>query len=143
MKRRWNWVIWAGFVLALIAAGSYVPFFARFPVTRDLPWVNVLLFAGAGILLGVGLFRAFAMPDRYRGKVSGPILSVLSVALFALFVFGAFYVARNLPGGGTAAKIGQQAPDFTLQAADGSIVRLSDLRRKNRAVLLIFYRGYW
>ncbi len=35
------------------------------------------------------------------------------------------------------------APDFTLQDANGKPVTLSDLRRTNRAVLLIFYRGYW
>ena len=51
MKRSWNWAIWAGFILALLAAGSYVPFFVRFPSTRDVPWVNLLMFAGAGILL--------------------------------------------------------------------------------------------
>ena len=143
MKRSWNWVIWAGFVLALIATGSYLPFFVQFPITRDVPWVNLLLFAAAGILLAMGLYRAFAMPDRYRGKISGPILAALSVATFGLFVFGTFYVARKIPSGDTAAKVGQRAPDFALASTDGSLVRLSDLRQKNRAVLLIFYRGYW
>jgi len=36
-----------------------------------------------------------------------------------------------------------RAPDFALQDVNGRTVTLSDLERGNRAVLLIFYRGYW
>ena len=58
MKRRWNWPIWAGFVVVVAGLFSY-GFFARFPITRDFPWANLLLF-GIGIaMLLVGLFRAF------------------------------------------------------------------------------------
>ena len=38
--------------------------------------------------------------------------------------------------------VGQAAPDFTLQAADGKPVTLSDFRGKKN-VVLVFYRGYW
>ena len=34
-------------------------------------------------------------------------------------------------------------PDFVLQAADGTTVRLSDETRRNDAVVLVFYRGYF
>ena len=33
--------------------------------------------------------------------------------------------------------------DFVLQAADGTTVRLSDETRRNDAVVLVFYRGYF
>ena len=39
-------------------------------------------------------------------------------------------------------KVGQPAPDFTLQKQDGRNVSLSDYRGK-RNVVLVFYRGHW
>jgi peroxiredoxin len=39
-------------------------------------------------------------------------------------------------------KVGQSAPDFTLEAADGKSINLSDFRGK-KTVVLVFYRGYW
>jgi len=39
-------------------------------------------------------------------------------------------------------KIGQPAPDFTLEDTDGKANTLSDLRGK-KSVVLVFYRGYW
>ena len=70
MKRKWNWPIWTGFVVAVGGWFSY-GFFAQFPVTRDFPWANLLLFGIGAALLIVGLFRAFGRPQRYRGKVFG------------------------------------------------------------------------
>ena len=143
MKRSWNVPIWAGFVVALAAALSYIPIFARFPSTRDVPWVNLLLFLVAGILLGVGLKRAYGQPERYRGKVSGVVFGVLTFALFALFCVGSFFFARQLPSSSAAPQVGQQAPDFTLNDASGQPVSLSGMLKDHKAVLLVFYRGYW
>src|SRR5438132_4143346 len=112
MSRRWNWLLWIGFAVALLATFSYIPFFARFPGTRDLPWANLLLFLASLCLLGVGLYRAFAQPTRYRGKIGGVILSALSLTLCVLFCFTAFYTARILPSPETALRAGQPAPDF-------------------------------
>ena len=39
-------------------------------------------------------------------------------------------------------KVGQPAPDFTLENIDGKKVTLSDFRGK-KTVALVFYRGYW
>ena len=39
-------------------------------------------------------------------------------------------------------KIGQPAPDFTLQNQDGKNISLSDYRGKKN-VVLVFYRGHW
>ena len=36
-----------------------------------------------------------------------------------------------------------RVPDFLLEAADGTTVRLSDETRRNDAVVLVFYRGYF
>ena len=59
MKRSWNAWVWAGFGLTLVAAFSYMFLFIWFPITRDIPWVNFLLFIAAGWLLAVGLKRAY------------------------------------------------------------------------------------
>jgi hypothetical protein len=50
MKRNWNWSLWIGFVFVLVVLFSY-NFFVQFPVTRDFPWANFLLFGVGGILL--------------------------------------------------------------------------------------------
>ncbi|SPF44200.1 membrane hypothetical protein [Candidatus Sulfopaludibacter sp. SbA4] len=142
-RRSRNWPLWVGFATALLAAFSYVPFFVKFPVTRDFPWANLVLFLAAGCLLAIGLYRAFAQPERYRGKISGVIFGVLSLAVFGLFCFGVFWLARNIPRAETAPRVGQRAPEFTLTGLDGNSVTLSQLRQGNRFVVLIFYRGYW
>ena len=51
------------------------------------------------------------------------------------------------PVGGSATeldriKIGQAAPDFALENVEGKPINLSDFRGK-KAVVLVFYRGYW
>ena len=153
--RRFSWPIWAGFLLSLIAFLSYPFVFVWFPVTRDFPWANLLLFALAAALLLVGVRRAFA-PDRprpRRSKIAGAILATLSVAIFGFFVFSTFIVARRLPASHSAPQIGQRAPDFTLSDTNGKLVSLSELLTSpingkaasvnSRGVLLVFYRGYW
>lgn len=148
---RFNWPIWAGFLLSLIAFLSYFFIFVWFPVTRDFPWANLLLFAGAAALLLVGVRRAFA-PDRprpTRSKIAGAILTTLSVAIFGFFVFAVFIMARQLPASHSAPQVGQKAPDFTLSDTNGKAVSLSELLsspvngKTTKGVLLIFYRGYW
>ena len=143
MRRSWNSLIWAGFGFTLVAAISYVPIFVRYPVTRDVPWVNLLLFLLGGWLLAAGIKRAYGESERYGGKVSGAVLGVLALALFGLFCWGNFIFARRLPSASGATQQGQTAPDFTLPDVTGKPVTLSELRKTNRAILLIFYRGYW
>lgn len=148
MKRSWNLSLWIGFVFAIFAVFSY-PFFIRFSVTRDLPWVNFLLFAAGAIFLGIGLKRAFGKSSAYRGKVFGSIFALLSLCLFAFFSFLFFYELKQLPESKEAPRVGEKAPDFTLPDQDNHPVSLTDLisssspGQKPGAVLLIFYRGFW
>jgi cytochrome oxidase Cu insertion factor (SCO1/SenC/PrrC family) len=39
-------------------------------------------------------------------------------------------------------KVGDKAPDFTLENMDGKRISLSDFRGKKN-VVLVFYRGHW
>jgi AhpC/TSA family len=143
LKRRWNIMLWTGFAIVVLSVISYVPVFALFPVTRDVPWVNYLLFVAGGVLLAVGLKRAYGEPDRYRGKISGPILSVQSMLIAGLFIFGVLFLTKQLPASSEAPRVGQPAPQFTLANIDGKQTALADLLNGRRGVVLIFYRGYW
>jgi len=150
MKRRWNVSLWAGFLVVLSAPVTYLSFFVRFPATRDVPWATLLIFAAGLALIARGLGRAYREPLLYRGKIAGAILLTLGVAVFGLFGFGIFYLARQLPPSHGAPQVGQKAPDFTLPDKDGNPVTLSKLLApgpggtdRANGVLLIFYRGYW
>ena len=143
VKRRWNVLIWIGFAIVLVALVSYIPIFTVFPVTRDVPWANYLLFLLGGGLLAAGVSRGFRDPEHYRGKVSGSILSVLSVLLFGFFVVSILYFAKQIPSAERALHAGQLAPPFVLQDVNGKQVASSDLLKSHRAVALVFYRGYW
>ena len=142
VKKSWNWSLWIGFVSALAGFLSYT-FFAQFPITRDFPWVNFLLFAVGGILLVLGLFRAFGRPRIYRGKIFGSILAVLSLVMFGLFSYIFFYELREVPPSTGAPRIGQKAPDFFLMDQNGNPVGMGDLLSNSKGALLIFYRGFW
>jgi AhpC/TSA family len=146
MKRNWNWSLLAGFLFVLAGFLSYT-FFVQFPLTRDFPWANFLLFSIGGILLVVGLARAFGKPKLYRGKVFGTILTVLSVLVFALFSYIVFYELKQLPASAEAPRVGQKAPEFTLPDQNGKPVALADLilspAGKPGGAVLIFYRGFW
>ncbi|PYJ05619.1 MAG: hypothetical protein DME95_03565 [Verrucomicrobia bacterium] len=142
MKRRWNWPIWLGFIVAVGGLFSY-EFFAQFPITRDFPWANLLLFAIGAALLLVGLFRAFGRPQVYRGKIFGSIFVTISFLLFAFFAYEIFYVLRQVPLSSHAPRVGEKAPEFTLVDPNGRSVALADLLSGSKAVVLIFYRGFW
>jgi len=79
----------------------------------------------------------------------------MSVRILLLFLFVLSMTPTALraqlgpkDGGGLRAtelervKVGQAAPDFTLEDVDGKGITLSDFRGK-KTVALVFYRGYW
>lgn len=146
MPRQRNFLPLAGFLVCVLALVSYPLFFARFPVTRDIPWASWLLFALGLTLLGAGLVRAFRRPESYRGRVAAPILAVLGLAVLGMFLFYTVSLSRQLPASTDAPRVGEKAADFTLPDAHGRPVRLYDLlgsRGGGSWVILVFYRGYW
>ncbi len=142
MKRKWNCPIWVGLVLVLAGLFSY-NFFAQFPITRDFPWANILMFGIGAVLLIVGSFRAFGRPQLYRGKIVGSIFTAIAFVLFSFFAYEIFYVLRQVPPSVGAPRVGEKAPPFTLPDQNGKPVSLHDLLSGSRAVALIFYRGFW
>ncbi|HEX5873060.1 MAG TPA: hypothetical protein VFY60_00340 [Pyrinomonadaceae bacterium] len=149
--RRINWPLWVGFLLTLAAFMTYVSVFVYFPVTRDFPWANLLIFAVAAVFLIMGLRRGFASdrPRPTRSKVVASIVSVLSVAVFGFFIFVFFIGGRSLPASDRAPQVGERAPEFSLPDTTGKQVSLTHLLSTPvnglapKGVLLIFYRGYW
>jgi peroxiredoxin len=76
------------------------------------------------------------------------ILGILSVST-ALFIFGEAQAQRENPQAATLnptdlerVKVGDRAPDFTLEDMDGKRISLSDFHGR-RKVVLVFYRGHW
>lgn len=149
-----NWQIWAGLIVSIVALMSYPLVFANWPVTRDFPWANLVLFALAAALLFVGVRRAFSTGRRWFSKVGAAVITTLSAAVFGLFILVAFIAATWMPSAAGAPQVGQKAPDFTLKNTGGNPVSLSHLLTASndpasqtgappRGVLLIFYRGHW
>lgn len=149
MARQRNFLPLIGLLVCGFALVSFPLLFARFPATRDVPWVNWLLFALGLGLVGAGIVRAYRSPERWRGKVLGPVLGMLSLAVLGLFLFMTMIYARQLPASAGAPKVGEKAPDFTLPDSQGRPVRLYSLLGSPSGggpgswVILIFYRGYW
>lgn len=147
--RAFNWPIWAGLLICVAAFVSYFFVFVRFPVTRDFPWANLLLFAVAAALLLVGLRRAFAPERRLASKAAGLVAATLGVAIFGFFVFTTFIMARWIPAAQGAPQVGRKAPEFSLPDTNGVPVSLSELLsapingEAPKGVLLVFYRGHW
>lgn len=138
-----NWQIVLGFLLSLFAFASVPMVFSQWSVSTDYRWLSVGLFVIAGIFVLVGLRRAFAAGRGKLSKITAAILTLLSGAVFGLFVFLAFFMSTWLPKSTGAPQVGQKAPDFTLTDTNGKQVSLSETLSKQKGVLLVFYRGYW
>ena len=168
MTRQRNWAPWIALLLALAALLSNAGYFLGLPGQRALPWLSVALAIAALICAAVGIMRAFRQSQVYRGKISSPILGVLSLLICGL-VAVASISSRALPSSAAAPQVGQKVPDFTLADTSGNKVSLDQLLGKAdapasasantatgqatpvsmspatppKAVLLVFYRGYW
>lgn len=151
-QRRRNTALWTGAVFTLLGIPiNIVPSFLTVPGQRMFAWLGFLVPAVGVAFLLLGLKRAFGNRQVYGGRVSGSIITAVSVVLFAFAVFG-FMHARAVPASSHAPQVGQRAPDFTLTNISGQSVSLAQLLSTRidsatgqapKAVLLVFYRGYW
>ena len=147
--KRLNRQIWAGFVLSLFAGFSYPFLFVRWAITREFPWANLVLFAIALALLFLGLRRAFKSDKSVVSKVFSSLAAAFGALLLAGFLFMIFVMGSWLPRSVGAPQVGQMAPGFTLTDSNEKPVTLAQLltepiaNKPPKAVLLIFYRGYW
>jgi cytochrome oxidase Cu insertion factor (SCO1/SenC/PrrC family) len=117
--------------------------------------------AAGGLGAYVLLFNVARVRNHPEGYVVAAALAVVLAALalrrsrrwtswvalgFALLVLGAAasfnFVLARIPDTATALRVGEPAPDFTLNDASGRPVTLAHYRGR-QAVVLVFYRGYW
>lgn len=154
-EHRKNLAPWWGLLFAIGGVGCNAAFFARPPLQGALPWLSLLFAVLALVFLAAGLQRAFGRTQVYRGKVLSVVLTVIALFPLGLTAF-AFVKARELPSATAAPQVGQRVPDFTLSDTSGKTVSLDQLlapagsastsqsqAQAPKAVLLIFYRGYW
>jgi len=145
---RRNLAPWWGLLFAIGAIGCHGAFFLSSPLQGALPWLSLSLAVLALIFLVAGLWRALGQPQVYRGKALSVVLSVIAVLAIGLTAF-AFVSARKLPSSIAAPQVGQRIPDFSLSDTSGKRLSLGQLLAASpgspapKAVLLIFYRGYW
>ena len=145
---------WIGLLLVVLSVLLNVLFFVGTSAQKIIPSLSLVLVALAAICAVVGILRSFRQPQVYGGKVSSSILGVITILLGA-FIFLGSMGARKLPDSAAAPQPGQKAPDFTLADTSGNKVSLTQLLGNSsatngssaatapKAVLLIFYRGYW
>lgn len=149
----WNWRLWVGFVLSLVALVGY-GYVVVSTGALAVFWPSLVLFVVAAALLISGLMRRRREPQTYRGKIAGPVLAGLSLVFLGLFSFASYEVFKNFPAANNAPKVGQRAPDFALVDTSGKTFSLSHLlstpitdsagaARSTKGVLVVFYRGYW
>jgi hypothetical protein len=166
ISRRRNWAPWFALLLALLAILSNAAFFMGLPGQRAIPRLSIALAIAALLCAVAGILRAFQ--PQASGKVSSLILGVVSLLICGLVGFASFH-SRDLPSSAAAPQVGQKVPDFTLADTTGNKVSLGQLLGKAdgsasasassttgqatpvsmsaatppKAVLLVFYRGYW
>jgi hypothetical protein len=149
-QRRRNGLLWAGFFFLILGILNFaILAFVSFPGQQFVPWLDLAFFAAAVILFIAGLRRSMTQPQVYRGKVAGWIFTVVAVLLLG-FTSLSNYKMRELPASGSAPQVGQKVPEFSLADINGQTVSLAQLESapgpagaRPKAVLLVFYRGYW
>jgi hypothetical protein len=122
--------------LSLLICGATIATYSTLlgvAAVRNHPEGYVAAFAIAATLAGLGV----ALRRRWYGWMA------LTVAVF-LLTLGSYvnFVVARIPDEPTVLRVGERAPDFALTDAAGRPVSLADYRGK-KAVLLVFYRGYW
>jgi hypothetical protein len=149
-RRRTNSTLWYGLLITLFGLATQSLYFLRPPgaISHVLPWINLLLPAIGLIVLFVGLARAFSRSAEYGGKIWGSVVTVIALLLFVGNA-ALFRLTRAVPSSAGAPRVGQRLPEFTLSDSSGQPTSLSQLFAaagegpQPKAVLLVFYRGYW
>ncbi len=156
-ERRNNVATWWGLLFAIVALGCNAAFFVNLPFQGAIPWLSLLFAVVALAYLGMGLRLTIVYPKVYRRRVLSIVLTVIAMIPAGLSMLG-FVATRKLPTATAAPQVGQRVSDFTLTDTSGKPVSLDQLlaassqpasgelsfdSRAPKAVLLIFYRGYW
>jgi hypothetical protein len=143
-----NTAPWWGLLFALASLGCNGAFFLNAPLQRIFPWLSLAFAIVALSFLAMGLRLIITKRAAYRRKTLSIVITVIALLPAGLSVLG-LVGSRMLPGAAEAPQIGRRVPDFVLPDTLGKPVSLDQLlagtpnSHAPKAVLLIFYRGYW
>ena len=132
---------WLGPVITFAGVATYFGWFARYPILRDFPWLNLPLVILGVVLSFLGVKAIFAAKRPWSRKLAAGGGLVLSAALATLFLGYVFVLSSMLPDAREDTMAMATAPSASLTDAGGSVVDLADYR--GRKAVLVFYRGYW
>jgi len=127
-------MVWLGPLLAFVAVASYFALFLNWAITRDVPWLNLILLA-----LALGASIAGLVRSRRRVLASGGL--VLTLALGGFFVWYCYVFSYGIPSAELALDVGSPVPAIVLRDDRGQDVELAKLSRDK--LVLVFYRGHW
>jgi hypothetical protein len=148
VERRWNAPPWWGLALAIASVLCNPVLFLSPPGRAVLPWLSIVLAVLALVFVGTGLKQIFGAANSGSRKVWGSILVVICLFLIGISALVSFK-SRCIPSSSEAPQVGQKAPEFTLMDTHDQPVSLAELFSSTandpppKAVLLVFYRGYW
>ncbi len=132
---------WIGPALTFTGVVTYFMWFARYPLLRDFPWLNLPLVLLGVVLSFIGVKAVFAGKRPWSRKLAAGGGLVLAAALATLFVGYVFYLSSMLPEARPDTIAMVEAPSAALTDAGGAVVHLADYR--GRKAVLVFYRGHW
>lgn len=140
-------MLWIGLLVTLLGVASNFLYWLPIP-PAIIPWISLALPLLGLVLVIVGLRRSWPGARAWR-KILGALVGLISTAVLVVSVW-AHVGAKSVPRSAGAPQVGQKVPDFTLQDSSGQPVSLSQLLTspmanswRPKAVLLVFYRGYW
>lgn len=134
-----NHALWGGPLVAVAGLVSYYALFARWPVTRDVPWVNLPLVWGGALFALLGAARALKRGGWRLGV--GALGALLALGCAALLTFYCFVLSYQMPAPGEGSVEGAQFPTLVLPAHDGTEVDLGEA--SGGKLILVVFRGTW
>jgi hypothetical protein len=136
---RTNHALWGGPLLAVAGLVSYFALFARWPVTRDVPWLNLPMVWGGALIALAGAVTAFKRGGWRIG--AGALGSLLALGCAALLTFYCFVLSAQMPDAGEGSAEGAQFPTLVLAAHDGTEVDLGEI--SGGKLMVVVFRGAW
>ena len=127
-------MLWLGPTFALVGVLSYFTLFVNWPITRDVPWLNLGLLALAIGVSIVGLRRS-----RRRMLAAGGL--ALTLFLNTFFVWYCYVFSYQIPSADLALDVGASVPALVLRDDRGQDVELAGISREK--LVLVFFRGHW
>ena len=131
---------WIAPLISFVGFVSYFLVFARYPLTRDFPVVNLPLVFLALMLASIGFRWAWSTGKRGKRILHG-LGSIATCFFGAVLVWYVFSLSYELPAATEEAGKMTEAPSFSLPNAKGEEISLASMQGSR--VLLVFYRGFW